>query len=203
MPIRRLRGPFSAKRNLETGEETDWSQISRSDQRSYIKIENLRGKTPTEINNALHEVCGDSVVIATERVPPGSTVTAAYYRKFLQDVLRPKIRQKKVRHVRSRPHVSRAVSEILEKYGWQVLPHPPYSPDMSPPNFDLFPKLKKPLRGKCFRSIVEVSNEMTRVIRRINNEGVLTGIQDLPKSCTAVIKHNENYIEGLKMYFVK
>jgi histone-lysine N-methyltransferase SETMAR len=33
-------------------------------------------------------------VIATDRVPPGSTVRAAYYRKFLQDVLRPKIRQK-------------------------------------------------------------------------------------------------------------
>ena len=43
-------------------EETDWNQISRSDQRSYIKIETLRGKTPTEIHNALHEVYGDSVV---------------------------------------------------------------------------------------------------------------------------------------------
>jgi len=73
---------------------------------------------------------------------------------------------KKVRHVRSwcphfednaQPHASGAVSEILEKYGWQVLPHPPYSPDMSPPDFDLFSKLKKPLHGKCFRSIEEVS----------------------------------------------
>jgi histone-lysine N-methyltransferase SETMAR len=43
-------------------EETDWSQTSRSDQRSYIKTETLRGKTPTEIHNALHEVCGNSVV---------------------------------------------------------------------------------------------------------------------------------------------
>jgi hypothetical protein len=43
-------------------EETDWSQISRSDQQSYIKIETLRGKNPTEIHNALHEVCGDGVV---------------------------------------------------------------------------------------------------------------------------------------------
>ena len=43
-------------------EETDWSQIARSDQRSYIKIETLRGKNPIEIHNALHEVCGDSVV---------------------------------------------------------------------------------------------------------------------------------------------
>jgi hypothetical protein len=44
---------------------------------------------------------------------------------------------------------------------------------LSPPHFELFPKLKKPLRGKSFRSIEEVSNEVTCVIRRINNEGVL------------------------------
>ena len=43
-------------------EENDWIQISRSDQRSYIKIENLRGNNPTEIHNALYRVCGDSVV---------------------------------------------------------------------------------------------------------------------------------------------
>jgi len=42
-----------------------------------------------------------------------------------------------------------------------------------------------------------VSVEVTRVIRRTNNEGVLTGIQDLPKRWTAVIKHNGDYIEGL------
>jgi hypothetical protein len=78
-----------------------------------------------------------------------------------------------------------------------VLPHPPYGPDKSPPDFDLFPKLKKSLRGKRFRSIKEVSKEVTRVIRRINNEGALTGIQDLPKRWTAVIKHNGKYIKGL------
>jgi len=33
-------------------------------------------------------------VIATDRMPPGSNAIAAYYRKFLQDVLRTKIRQK-------------------------------------------------------------------------------------------------------------
>ena len=100
-------------------------------------------------------------------------------------------------HINVWPHASGALSEILVKYGWQVLPHPPYSPDMSPPAFDLFPKLKKPLRGKRFRSIEEVSNEVTQVIRRINNKGILTGIKFLPKCWTAVIKHNGDYIEGL------
>ena len=68
---------------------------------------------------------------------------------------------------------------------------------MNLPEFDLFPKLKKPLRGKRFSSIEEVSNEVTRVIRRIKNEGVLTGIQDFPKRWTAEIKHNGDYVEGL------
>jgi len=68
-------------------------------------------------------------------------------------------------HINALPRASGAVSEILEKYGWQVLPHLPYSPDMSPPAFDLFPKLKKPLSGKRFRSTEDMSNEVTRVIR--------------------------------------
>jgi hypothetical protein len=51
----------------------------------------------------------------------------------------------------------------------------------NPPVFDLFPKLKKPLRGKRSRNIEDLSNEVNWVIRCINNEGVQTGIQDLPK----------------------
>ena len=78
-----------------------------------------------------------------------------------------------------------------------MLPQSPYSPDMSPSDFELFPKLKKSLRGKRFRSTEEVSNEVTQEIRRINSEDVLTGIQDMPKHWTMVIKHNADYIEGL------
>jgi len=96
--------------------------------------------------------CDKSGVIATDIVPPESTVTAAYYRKFLQDVLRPKIRQKRcamfaagvlILHNKARSHASGAIWEILEKYGWQVLPHPPYSPDMNPSDFDLHPKIEE------------------------------------------------------------
>jgi histone-lysine N-methyltransferase SETMAR len=100
-------------------------------------------------------------------------------------------------HDNARPRASGAVSEILENYGWQVLSNPPYFPDISPPDFELFQKLEKPLRGKRFRNIEEMSNEMTRVIRHINDEGVLTRTKDLPKHWIAVIKHNGDYIEGL------
>ena len=43
----------------------------------------------------------------------------------------------------------------------------------------------------------EGSNEVIPVIRRINNEGFLTGIQDLSRRWIAVIKNNGDYIEGL------
>ena len=33
-------------------------------------------------------------------------------------------------------------NQKLGDYGWEVLPHAPYSPDTSPPDLDLFPKLK-------------------------------------------------------------
>jgi hypothetical protein len=39
--------------------------------------------------------------------------------------------------------------------------HQSKSGGLSPTDFDLFSKLKKPLRGKRFRSIEEVSNEVT------------------------------------------
>jgi histone-lysine N-methyltransferase SETMAR len=58
-----------------------------------------------------------------------------------------------VRHDNARPHASGAASEILEKYGWQVLPHPLYSPDMGPPDFDLFPKLKNHSVGNASKAM--------------------------------------------------
>ena len=45
-------------------------------------------------------------------------------------------------HDNARPHLGKDVRELLDGYSWEVLPHPPYSPGMSPPDFDLFPKLK-------------------------------------------------------------
>jgi hypothetical protein len=91
-------------------------------------------------------------------------------------------------------------SMLLKRFPWSGFfnfGNKSKSGGISPPGFDLFPKLKKPLRGKRFRSIQEVSNEVTWVIRRINNEGVQIGIQDFPKRRTTVIKHNGDYIEGL------
>jgi hypothetical protein len=48
-------------------------------------------------------------------------------------------------------------SMLLKRFPWNKSK----SGLLSPSDFDLFPKLKKPLRGKSFRKIEEVSNEVT------------------------------------------
>jgi len=50
----------------------------------------------------------------------------------------------------------------LDGYSWEVLPHPPYSPDMSPPDFDLFPKLKINMCGVRFSTLEDLSASITR-----------------------------------------
>ena len=55
-------------------------------------------------------------------------------------------------------------SLILHDNAWSQIAEPvstPYSLDMSPPDFDLFPRFKKLLRGKCFHTIEEASNAVT------------------------------------------
>ncbi|KAG5327210.1 MOS1T transposase, partial [Pseudoatta argentina] len=41
-------------------------------------------------------------------------------------------------HDNARPHVAKPVKTYLETLKWEVLPHPPYSPDIAPSDFHLF-----------------------------------------------------------------
>ena len=79
-------------------------------------------------------------------------------------------------HDNARPHIVDVVTKKLrDYYGWEMLPHVPYRPDMSPPDFDIFPKLKEPMRGCRFSSLKELSIDVNRVIRHMNKSGVLDG----------------------------
>ena len=46
--------------------------------------------------------------------------------------------------------------DAVERNGYEVIPHPAYSPDLAPSDYFLFPNLKKDIRGRHFRSNEEV-----------------------------------------------
>ena len=112
-------------------------------------------------------------VIMTDRVPSGTTVTAAYYRQCLQK-LRRKMHANRpdllengvlILHDNDRPCLGKDVRELLDGYSWEVLPHPPYSHDMSPLDFDLFPKLKINMRCVRFSRLEDLSASVTRPVK--------------------------------------
>ena len=98
---------------------------------------------------------------------------------------------------KARLHTADVVTKKFRDYGWEVSPHAPYSPDMGPPGFDLFPKLKEPMRGRRFSSLEELSTDGTRAIRHMNKSGVLYGKIMLPKRWDSVIEEQGDCIEGL------
>jgi len=73
----------------------------------------------------------------------------------------------------ARPNLGKVVTDLLSKYGWEVLPLAPYSSDMSPPDLDLFHKLKEFMHGHHFPFLEEVSAVVTRAIRGLNKSGTL------------------------------
>ena len=86
---------------------------------------------------------------------------------------------------------------MLDRYSWEVLPHPPHSPDVSPPDIDLYPKLKTNMRGVRFSKMEDLSASVTRRVRQLNCSTDLTGVMDLPKLWDAVIRQMGDYTGGL------
>ncbi|KAJ7329875.1 hypothetical protein JRQ81_016049 [Phrynocephalus forsythii] len=47
-------------------------------------------------------------------------------------------------------HTAQASIVTAHGLGYELLQHPPYSPDLAPSDFFVFPEMKKPLRGRQF-----------------------------------------------------
>ena len=59
-------------------------------------------------------------------------------------------------HDNAPAHTSAVVTAKLVELGYELLPHPPYSPDLAPCDFFLVPNLKKSVAGQKFESNEEV-----------------------------------------------
>ena len=53
-------------------------------------------------------------------------------------------------HDNATPHISLAIRQKLLKLAWEVMLHPPYSPDLVPSDYYLFRSLQNSLNGKTF-----------------------------------------------------
>ena len=53
-----------------------------------------------------------------------------------------------VLHDNAHPHIAEPVKETLEVLYWDVLPHPPYSPDIAPSDYHSFKSMAHSLANE-------------------------------------------------------
>lgn len=113
-------------------------------------------------------------------VPKGQTINSVYYMEVLQTFLvhlgrkRPeKISRGWLLHQdNARPHVSKATSEFMATKGIETIAHAPYSPDLAPCDFWLFPTLKNKIAGTRFQSDTEVKTAVQGVLQLLSADGL-------------------------------
>ena len=92
-------------------------------------------------------------------------------------------------------HNSILVTDYLTKMGIKTVPQPPYSPDLAPCDFWLFPKLKEKLRGCRYETIEEMKKAVTKVTDMLTQEDVHGAFQKLLERYKCIAAGG-NYFEG-------
>ena len=126
-----------------------------------------------------------------------------YYANLL-DQLRTAIREKRrgklskgvlLQQDNARVHTCKVSMDAVERNGYELIPHPAYSPDLAPSDFFLFPNLKKDIRGLHFRSDEEVVTAAEEWVNGKDPEFFSSGLMALEHRWSKCITLEGNYIE--------
>jgi len=93
-------------------------------------------------------------------------------------------------------HASLLIREFLAKQDTIVVPQPPYSPDLAPADFNLFPNLKSTLKGGRFQTIEEIKENSLQDRRAIPQNTFQDAFQNWKKRWERCIKSRGEYFEG-------
>lgn len=137
--------------------------------------------------------------------PPNQTVNKEYHLNVMHR-LREAICKKRpelwadnswyLHHENASAHTALILREHFAKNSTNIVPQPPYSPDLAPCDFWLFPKLNRLLRGHRFESIEEIERESVRVLNAIPESDYSNCFEDWKKRWHKCIASSGEYFEG-------
>ena len=139
-------------------------------------------------------------VVHTEFSEQGNTVNSTNYVNTLEKLkarLR-RVRSEKVsiiHHDNARPHTSLDTRTTSDRLGLRTLPHPPYSPDLAPSDFFLFPKLKDYLKGNRYETDEDLKNAVLSWCRDKTTDFFADGIQQVVRRWRLCIERDGDYVE--------
>ena len=137
------------------------------------------------------------------------TVNGAVYRQALRE-LRESIRLKcphiwnkrrtltiQLHDDNASPHTCADTIHFEQMTNIQRVPHPPYSPDLSPCDFFLFPRLKRSIRGTNFNNVEEMITEIEQQIGLISSWEWKTCFRDWKRHALKCVHFDGQYFEGM------
>ena len=140
-------------------------------------------------------------------IPKGSSVTGKFNTESILTQLvdfyqkcrtRTGVRGIKLLHDNAPAHKSTTLQEYLKEPELHVLDHPPYSPDLSPCDFWLFPRLKEMLAGHCFESHCGIGNAVYQCLQHIPKEDYRAVFWKWVHRCKMCMEADGAYFEGFR-----
>lgn len=142
-------------------------------------------------------------ILFIDYMPKGQTITGSYYANLFPKV-RENIKEKRrgklslgvlFLHDNAPAHRSEVALTAIRSAGFDLLDHPPYSPDLAPSDFHLFPKLKEHIRGTKYSDDDAVMAAVDDFFESQENDFFLEGIRKLEKRYTKCIELEGDYVE--------
>jgi len=93
-----------------------------------------------------------------------------------------------------KPHVARNVQNKLREFGWKLLLHPPYSPNIALSDFYLFRSLQHFLAGKKFNNMNKIKSALKKYFDNKPKKFYTNGIMSLPKKWEEIVEKEGDYI---------
>ncbi len=148
----------------------------------------------------------DQGIVHLEFLPPKMTVTAKVYIGILAR-LREALRRKRpalwqansyrLLHDNAPGHTATPTFAAMVETSMKTVPHPPYSPDLAPADFWLFPYLKSQIRGCIFPSVPALQDGLMEVIGHMPRSIFHKCIHEtLPNRWRKCLAAKGDYFEG-------
>ena len=139
-------------------------------------------------------------IVYAEFLPQGQTINQHVYKNILRRLMRL-VREKRrqlwetrsllLHHDDASAHNALGIWEFLVKNNIDVLEQLPYSPDLAPCDFFLFPKLKEVIKGTRFQDSKAIKNSRDRELRAIPKESLQECVEAWQRRLESAFEHKE------------
>ena len=198
--------------NVITGDETWVFQYDPETKRQSLQWKTARSPRPkkarmskSKIKVMLIAFFDHQGLVHHEFVPQGQTVNQHFYKEVLSRLI-ARIRRSRrdswenkrwiLHHDNAPAHSALSIRQFLAERQVATLEHPPYSPDLAPCDYWLFPKIKGVLKGSHFEGVEDIKEHVTSTLRSIKKEEFEGCFEAWKRRFQKCIDFEGEYFEG-------